>query len=355
MNDNFRVKIINKQGSFIEKNMSDGNHEMPFLLKIGSNLKVRKALFILHGHGANKSYAKFHSDEWIVVCPLDIYGTDGLGSWWLGENGDFFTFRLLQSLILNIKKEYDLEEVYFWGSSMGGYGSLLHGTICNADAVYAHMPQVKLAGTDYTDGLNAKFYEPIFSGNDSTYKDLTTFLSNIDVEKTPVYFLSQNVFDYPNYVAQHFIPLIRTLDAEKMAYSVEMNLEEGHKVFRNIASTVENIFDKNIKKINDWNNSRTRYIQDLLTSIEVDILCNGNVIQVVQSTKINSYVYACYLYLNNKVVEKNMYQKNSSFTFTLDREPMEGDIIGVKYYLRSTVSKDLRLSKNYSLKYSEGI
>lgn len=85
--------------------ISNGQQEIPFSLKKGINNVERKLLVILHGHGANKSFAKYHDEEWDILCPLDIYGTEGLGCWWLGENGDFFVYRLLQELILQLKAE----------------------------------------------------------------------------------------------------------------------------------------------------------------------------------------------------------------------------------------------------------
>ena len=96
VSNSLKVRTVKIIDNVIEKEISDGKYRMPFQIKVGNNVIDRKALFILHGHGANKRYAKFHDDNWIVICPLDIYGTENLGSWWLGEKGGFFTFRLLQ-------------------------------------------------------------------------------------------------------------------------------------------------------------------------------------------------------------------------------------------------------------------
>ncbi len=46
-------------------------------------------LIILHGHGSKKA-SKFRDSKWNVLAPIDNYGKDSLGSWWLGENGNNF-------------------------------------------------------------------------------------------------------------------------------------------------------------------------------------------------------------------------------------------------------------------------
>ena len=348
MSNSLKVRTVKIIDNVIEKEISDGKYRMPFQIKVGNNVIDRKALFILHGHGANKRYAKFHDDNWIVICPLDIYGTENLGSWWLGEKGGFFTFRLLQGLIDILKEEYKLQKIFFWGSSMGGYGSILHGTICNADAIYAHMPQVKLKGTDYTDGINSKFYFPIFGESTSDYEDLTKFLNVKESKSSPIYFLSQNVFDYPNYISQHFIPLIKTMDSKGFAYSVEMNLEEGHKIFRSIASTVNDIFTPNLSKISKYRKASKSLSNSIANKVNIDISYNDKLVEVSALHNINGHDFACYLYINNKSISKQKFKSNPDFSFQLVSQVSEGDVILIKYYLRSIKDKSMRVSRTFS-------
>lgn len=346
MSDFFKISTLQVKDNIIEKEISNFEYKMPFQITVGKNIIERKALFILHGHGGNKKYAKFYDDEWIIVCPLDIYGTEGFGSWWLGEEGNFFTFRLLQELISRVKKEYNLQQVYFWGSSMGGYGAILHGTICKADAIYAHMPQVKLIGTDYTDGDNSKFYLPIFNKENLQYENLISFLNNVEKEDSPVYFLSQNVFDYPNYIAQHFIPLIKVLDHKGLAYSVEMNLDKGHKIFRNIASTVDNVFKPNFDKIKEW-----RTGEKSPGKVDVNISYDEDIVKINSLHDIQDCDFACYLYINDELLFKQHYKKNPNFLFELENKLHKGDLIVARYYVRIRKSKAVRFSKSFSEVY----
>lgn len=236
--------------------IKEGDKTMPFVLRLAKNPKMARALVVLHGHGSNKNFAKFHSDDWTVIVPLDKYGAEGLGSWWLGENGDFFTYRLLQRLISTLKERYTLPAIYFWGSSMGGYGAILHGVASKAMAVYAHISQVKLIGTAYTDGANAKYYEPIFNEKQKAdghiFMDLTKYVGTVSRKKSPVLFLSQNSKDYPHYVRQHFLPLIEACDRFGYRYSVHMSMTEGHKIHLNIAQCIERYFEAEYKNIKNW-------------------------------------------------------------------------------------------------------
>lgn len=257
LSDNFSMEHYGYYGE-----IKEGDKVMPFVLRLSKNPGTTRALVILHGHGSNQSFAKFRSDDWTVIAPLDKYGTDGLGSWWLGENGDFFTYRLLQALIATLKERYSLPSIYFWGSSMGGYGAILHGITCKAMAVYAHMSQVKLRQTDYTDGENAKFYKPIFSKEQQEsghiFMDLCKYIGTVNRRKSPVLFLSQNSKDYPNYVRQHFLPLIEACDCLGYRYSVNMSMVEGHKIHLNIARCIEVYFDAEYKNIKSWRLSSIR-------------------------------------------------------------------------------------------------
>lgn len=96
--------------------------------------------------------AHFEYKMWNVLTPIDTHGIEHKGSYWLGENGDFFVRDLLQKLIKNISEEYECEDhIYLYGRSKSGYGAILHGILCNANAVYAHTPHISVRGQHLTD------------------------------------------------------------------------------------------------------------------------------------------------------------------------------------------------------------
>lgn len=115
--DNISYQLNEVENGEYEGIIKEGGRKMRFLVKPAKNPNTSRALIILHGHGANKKYARYNSEDWTVICPIDDFGTDGLGSWWLGEGGDFFMFRLLQALIKQLFEIYRWSGLYFWGSS----------------------------------------------------------------------------------------------------------------------------------------------------------------------------------------------------------------------------------------------
>lgn len=130
----------------------------------------------------------FEHKMWNVLTPLDNFGYENRGSCWLGEKGDFFVKDLLQKLILEIAEEYECEDhIYLYGSSMGGYGAILHGILCKANAVYAHAPHIRLQETHDADTEQKNFYDSIFAKTDSKENDLTHFLNPTD--PFPIFYL----------------------------------------------------------------------------------------------------------------------------------------------------------------------
>lgn len=129
-------------------------------------------------HGENKTDAlHFEYKMWNVLTPLDSFGTENRGSCWLGEKGDFFVKDLLQKLIQQISEEYECEDdIYLYGNSIGGYGAILHGILCKANAVYAHSPRIKLVDSNQPDTLKEN--------------DLTRFLNSTD--SFPIFYVCDN-------------------------------------------------------------------------------------------------------------------------------------------------------------------
>lgn len=254
--NNYHLKFFEfneDKNGYIGEVVDCNNNKMPFVFRPGKDIRLSRTLIILHGHGANTDFSKYKDDNWNVIVPLDKYGTEGYGSWWLGENGDFKTYHLLQNLIKILNANFKFSNLYFWGSSMGGYGAIVHGFELRATAIYAHIPQTKLKNTDYTDGANSKFYHPIFKeGEESIYEDLNKFISRRKLEKSPVLFLSQTSKDAQHYVDQHFLNFIRTCNKKGFAFSVQMPLVSGHVGYLNVAQTVKTMFEDNYKKIKKW-------------------------------------------------------------------------------------------------------
>lgn len=130
----------------------------------------------------------FEHKMWNVLTPLGYFEDENKAYCWLGEKGDFFVKDLLQKLIQQIAEEYECEEhIYLYGSGMDGYGAILHGILCRANAVYAHAPHIRLQETDDTNPEMKRFYNAIFANTVSKENDLTHFLNATD--PFPVFYL----------------------------------------------------------------------------------------------------------------------------------------------------------------------
>jgi len=133
-------------------------------------------IVILHDQGEAEIAPHFEYKMWNVLTPVDNFGYEKGGSCWLGESGDFFVRDLLQELIKMISQEYECEDhIYFYGKGMGGYGSILHGVLCKANAVYVNKPYMMLE--ENNDKYMRRFYSSIFTKTASKENDLSTFLN----------------------------------------------------------------------------------------------------------------------------------------------------------------------------------
>jgi len=119
----------------------------------------------------------FEHKMWNVLTPLDPFGP---------ENKD-----LLEELIHKIAEEYEGEDhIYLYGNGMGGYGAILHGMLCGANAVYADAPRIRLSQTsdndtptkenDLTHLLNASDTFPVFylCKNENALEDETAYFAD---------------------------------------------------------------------------------------------------------------------------------------------------------------------------------
>ncbi|MCO4844443.1 MAG: hypothetical protein KC427_00330 [Sulfurovum sp.] len=147
-------------------------------------------LVILHDEERAEA-RNFEYKMWNVLTPLDNFGYENKGSCWLGEKGDFFVKDLLQELIDQIAEDLECEDhIYLYGSGMGGYGAILHGILCKANAVYAQAPHIRLLETYNADSTRKRFYASVFSETVSSENDLSNFLNPRD--SFPIFYLCNN-------------------------------------------------------------------------------------------------------------------------------------------------------------------
>ncbi len=234
----------------------ENNNKLYYSFKKAKNLTSNtKTVFILHGQGKNnQKISKFYDENWNIVCPLDLFGYDGAGSWFLGEHNDFFVKELMLKLIEHIKKETKSERIYFWGSSMGGYAAILFALLSNAEAAYANVPQIKLKNNKYINNniLMKNCINHISSDEHYPYWfDLVSLLENTPKYKHPVFFITQTRFHTDNYLNEHIYYFIKKCDELGSNYFLEIIPRSGHLMCKSIPESIH-LFDKYEDDIVDW-------------------------------------------------------------------------------------------------------
>ncbi|QSZ41752.1 hypothetical protein GJV85_06395 [Sulfurimonas aquatica] len=139
-------------------------------------------IVVLHNED-REDMLHFEYKMWNVLTPIDTYSDNEKHTCWLGENDDHFIKELLQELIEQKADELECEDdIYMYGSSMGGYGAILHALLSKANAVFAHAPLIKLSNTDTKEHnlnnfLNATDSFPIFylCDEDSKNNEIVSF------------------------------------------------------------------------------------------------------------------------------------------------------------------------------------
>jgi hypothetical protein len=230
----------------------DAGHEMPYLWRPASNPAQARTLVLLHGHGGNDKPSYSADQGWNVLVPLDRYGLGGDGSWWLGEGGDFFVMRMLHRLIERIRRRIGGDRgLYFSGSSMGGYGAILHGMLLGARAVYANAAQTRLNGTAFDAAIPAM--GAVLGGTTPPYADLGSMVRASAPRSLPVMFLGFNRFDHEKqrYFEEHLVPFLAACASSGANVAPTVYPVPGHKTTRTFAEVLA-LFDTYRDQIEAW-------------------------------------------------------------------------------------------------------
>lgn len=213
-------------------------HKLPYVFKPAPK-RGCPLLVVLHGNGNNKRPSQFISPEYNILMPLDQYGYKKNGCWFLGENGDFFIFELCKRLISEFRKRPEIKnDLYIWGSSMGGFASLLLGLTLEAHAVFCHIPQTNLYNAHWY--LKNKTSIDLVFGQDNyshPYRNLADLIKNHE-GKFPLFFLSFNRFDRPFYNEENLNPLLEAMNSRNVNYALILHPQKGHSLHQKVADHV---------------------------------------------------------------------------------------------------------------------
>ncbi len=97
-----------------------------------------RLLVVMSAHNQADKYMALRSFIQNQVCDL-LFVTDPANSWYLDQDQG----QTYQDIFSNYTVNYNCEKVFFFGSSMSGYGAILHALRLNANAIAAN-PQINL-------------------------------------------------------------------------------------------------------------------------------------------------------------------------------------------------------------------
>lgn len=214
-----------------------GDRTIHFFLK-QAGIKNAPIIFIFHGHGHGETPAKFQSPNWNVVCPMDKFGKDEMGSWYLGEHGDYFWLEAIQRIIEEVRFIAGTGRLFMWGSSMGGYASILHARLNGATAAYANIPQVKLLGSKYGDGWGKPYFQYIFGTNFLPPPELNDLSLLFKTRSRTLYFLCFNQLEGNDYLNEQCLPLVNSLHRVRNKFYLEIRPFESHGLNHSISEAV---------------------------------------------------------------------------------------------------------------------
>lgn len=151
---------------------------------------------------------------------LDDFGYKKQGSYYLGENGDWFLPDMIESLIKTIKAKNNIKQVVMIGSSKGGSAALYYSIKMQADACVIGAPQYYIG--DY---LSIDRHLPILEGimgnrSQKSIDKLNRVLSDC---------ISSSPTNKPN-VYIHYSPMEHTY-SEHIVYMTKDLIEHDYKVF----------------------------------------------------------------------------------------------------------------------------
>ncbi|WP_018750724.1 serine aminopeptidase domain-containing protein [Paenibacillus sanguinis] len=201
---------------FNEKKYKNGNRTLRYLF---SKAKSSVLIVIFSGFSGENERPKYNYIRSLnnirtnKLFILDNFGYGNRGTYYLGENNDFYVEKSVDELIEIIKKKYGITKTVFLGSSKGGTSALYFGTKHEADYIIAGAPQYYIGSY-----LKADWHSKILKGIMGDTKEvsinfLNTLLPQAISEgntKTKIY-LHYSVNDRYTY-QEHVLDLIKDIN-----------------------------------------------------------------------------------------------------------------------------------------------
>ncbi len=160
---------------------------------------------------------------------LDNFGYQKRGSYYLGENGDYFVRTLVIELIKKVMKELNIKTLITIGSSKGATCALMFGLELQAKAIIAGAPQYHIGNY-----LNADVHRELLRAvcgdcSDKSVQYLNSIMpdviNNANAEKSVIYLhYSKNEHTYN----EHIFDMIKDIEQRGIVINHDIEQYENH-------------------------------------------------------------------------------------------------------------------------------
>ena len=224
-----KIKILYK-----EKKFNSHGYTLKYILERNKSDKLIVVLSGIPRQGLKARYNYMRTLSKIKVNKLfilDDFGYDQRGAFYLGKNKDFKIQEVVKKLINNVKRNLEIQDTYYVGSSKGGFAAIYFGLQDNGSTIIAGGPQYIL-GDHLKKGVYPKYTLPYILGEDYTEEDIQ-YLNNI--VRNVVYETKGNgckiylhYSDSEYTYERHVVPLLKDLKANNIEYNEDVQHYEKH-------------------------------------------------------------------------------------------------------------------------------
>lgn len=208
--------------------------------------------FSRKGMGARYNYIKsFHSIDANKLFILDNYGPDGVeGSYYLGENEDFFIDRAVTALIKKTATEKGIENknIITAGSSKGGYAAIYQAVKNNFGCCVVGAPQIFLA--DYLQEVKMEYIDYIMGDHAEETRERMNQLIVDDLAPTIQTKFYIHISTKDHHYKNHILPFIELLKRNNLFYELD---KENYTNHGDVGEYYKNYAAEKIKEIIEQN------------------------------------------------------------------------------------------------------
>lgn len=212
----------------------DGDNKVKYLFV--ENKQSDKLMIVFSGFPSQGKlpgynyFLKFKNIKCNKLFILDDFGKDIRGSYYLGQDGDFFVARLVTKLIekISTEKSIDKKDIITVGSSKGGFAALYFALKNSYGAVIAGEPQI-LLGNYLALPVHSAVYKSIIGDvNENNTEIMNKLLFNLIDNKKQLPYMYLHCGKNGYHDIEHLSHLVTELRANSVKFTLDMGDYGSH-------------------------------------------------------------------------------------------------------------------------------